>query len=176
VAPFGSLGLKAKAETALTDFKDGLYAKIEDLETAVGVVIAAIKAPFEAFSLKSLASDIIDGFIGGLVEGVEKIPEWLRPDFVDEWLRDWYEAHSPSMRMAALGQDLMKGLALGIEAGEYRPVEAMGQAAKTVNNTYNLQATYGTQMPTDLNSLLVQLLQTMQHRGYPAPLPDIGMP
>jgi hypothetical protein len=170
LAPFTSLDFKTQAEDMMKDLKDGFDAKVTDVTTAVDNVIAAIKAPFEAFSLGDLAKDI-----GGLVAGLEKIPAWLRPDFVDEWLRDWYEAHSPSKRMADLGKDLMAGLAIGMEQNTYRPALAAGSAARTVNNTYNLQATYGGQMPGNLEGLLLQLLQGMRSRGYAGPLPDMGM-
>lgn len=174
--PFRDIDLLAPMKTALQGIIDGTTEKAEEISTAITDIVGRIVNPFKEIDLAQIGRDIINGLKNGIADaagGVTDAVGGAARSAVD-WAKDTLGIGSPSTVFADIGADLMRGLELGIERNTYRPREAIGQASSTVSNTFNLQATYGGQMPSNLEGLLTQLLQGMRGRGYSVPLPDMG--
>lgn len=174
--PFRDIDLLAPMKTALQGIIDGTTEKAEEISTAITDIVGRIVNPFKEIDLAQIGRDLMDGLKNGISEKAGNVTDAVgnAADTAVDWLKQTTGIGSPSTVFADIGADLMRGLELGIERNTYRPREAIGQASSTVSNTFNLQATYGGQMPSNLEGLLTQLLQGMRGRGYSVPLPDMG--
>lgn len=81
-----------------------------------GVIVGAIGSG--ASLLVNVGRDIIKGLLGGIIEVVQKLPEFLGPikdKFVDGF-RDAFDSHSPARIMEPVGRDIGAGVIVGLSS------------------------------------------------------------
>lgn len=175
--PFRDIDLVAPIKTAFAGIKTGIDAKLTEIDAAIADVVYRITHPFADLDMASIGRNIMSGLRDGITGTASSVGDAVSDaaDSLVSGAKDLLGIGSPSKVFEGIGADLMRGLELGIERSTYRPREAVSQTAHSVTNTFNLQASYGGQMPGNLEGLLMQLLQGMRGRGYSVPLPDVGM-
>ena len=175
--PFRDIDLIAPIKTAFSGIITGVNEKAEEISTAVTDIVNRIIDPLKAIDLAQIGRDIFNGLKNGIADAAGSVSDAVSNaagNAVDT-AKNFLGIGSPSKVFADIGANMMRGMELGIERNTYRPREAIGQASSNVVNTFNLNANYGGQMPSNLEGLLTQLLQGMRGRGYSVPLPDVGM-
>lgn len=92
-----------------TDGIDFLKGKFEEVST----YLAGLRDKFIR-----IGSDIIDGLLAGLRQKWEDVKAWFAglADAIPQWVRDKLGIHSPSTVFAEIGQNVMQGLARGLDS------------------------------------------------------------
>jgi TP901 family phage tail tape measure protein len=171
--------LVAWAKNTWQGIIDGINERVSDIKQAA---IDAIQQAYDALlglpnKFVNIGKDIIGGIITGIKDKAEDLKNTITehvtnalPGFAKRALG----IGSPSTIFAAIGEDIMRGLELGIERAAYRPAQAIRNVTRqtTYNYQYNLTATYQGQ-PGNLEALLRQLTQELRMRGISAPLGDL---
>lgn len=145
---------------ALRDITDAIWDLVQTgFETAkknlvlvVTGIVDAVKDTWQGIDWGAIGQSIIDGVARGISRGAGWVKEAMLSAARNAWdaVTGFFDAHSPSRRMAGLGQDLMEGMALGIQQRARVPtLAAIGASAGVVGavttHNYYLTAQYAHQ-------------------------------
>lgn len=149
---------KTKAGELIGAMWSGLGGSGEDGARAIagawGAVVDWVNRNFDAngsifnhvyTKAKETGVNMVNGMISGLQDTFGRVQDaisWLT-DYLPQWVKDALGIHSPSTVFAAIGQNIMAGLAQGIEQMTATPQLAMagatsglvGAAGATINNS-----------------------------------------
>ena len=114
---------------------------ITELVKAVPQIMSAIISGF-ANGQKQMA-DIGKNLVKGLWEGIQSLAGWLT-DKVSDWanglwsgIKGVFGIHSPSKKMAWIGNMLMEGMANGIDDSSIEAVKSVNNATDEINDAFN---------------------------------------
>ena len=102
--------------------------------------------------------DVGKNLVKGLWEGIQSLASWLW-DKVSNWAGDLWDGicsffgiHSPSRKMAWVGDMLMMGLAGGIDETAGEAIDSATHMADDLNSVFNdLSADLSTALPSDIS-------------------------
>lgn len=117
--------------------------------------------------LKALVSAFANGFsqfaeigknlVRGLWEGIQSLASWIW-DKVSSWaknlwngIKNFFGIHSPSRKMAFIGDMIMEGLALGIDETAGEVIDSAEDMTKDLNNVFDDLGADMNKVPTDFN-------------------------
>lgn len=144
-------------------------AGIELFTSLVKNVPEIIKGVVKA--IPSILKSIIDGFasgvgqmaevgknlVRGLWEGIQSLKDWIWGK-VSSWasnlwdgIKDFFGIHSPSRKMAYVGDMLMEGMAKGIDETAGVAIDSAEDATKDLNDVFNGLSADMTSVPNDFN-------------------------
>jgi phage-related protein len=109
------------------------------IKTAVSNGIQAIIKWFHETDWKQVGIDLVRGIANGISAGVSWVISAVRGVARAAWdaIRSFFDAKSPSRLMATLGEDISRGLGLGISDSVQIPVKAMTDIGKEIANTFD---------------------------------------
>ena len=114
---------------------------ITELVKAIPQIMSAIISGF-ANGQKQMA-DIGKNLVKGLWEGIQSLAGWLT-DKVSDWanglwsgIKGVFGIHSPSKKMAWIGNMLMEGMANGIDDSSIDAVKSVNNATDEINDAFN---------------------------------------
>ena len=110
-------GARAAAEAFATDIGTRFVEGIDAALAAFGELDTYLAGVRE--QLLQAGRQMIDGLLQGLKEKWENVKAWFGSlaESIPGWIRDPLGIHSPSTVFAEIGQNIMQGLVLGLDAG-----------------------------------------------------------
>ena len=136
-----------------------------NMKTIFSGIINDIKNAFHNVDWGQIGRDIINGIVNGIKAGISWIIQAAKDaaQAAVTAAKAALQSHSPSMVMFNLGENISKGMALGILSGVgtlQRSATVLAQAVPQTVNNYYLTAQYAYQSPTSLKDdvTLLQLL------------------
>lgn len=141
-----------------------VFGILENIPLIVGTIPRIIKAMVDKFKspefkkqMSEMGKELVNGLKQGWTESWENFKQSVGENFrkMVQWIKDMLGIASPSQIFAGIGDNLMAGLAVGIDRSAMLPAAASSQAMSkvtqaTVNNTYNLTGQYQYQSETTL--------------------------
>ena len=129
---------------------------IAEIVKAVPQIIAGIVNAFG--SLVGSMAEVGKNLVKGLWEGIQSLASWIW-DKVSGWASDLWDGicdffgiHSPSRKMAWIGDMMMEGLAGGIDETAGEAINAATDMSKDLNAVFNeLSADLSTALPEDID-------------------------
>lgn len=128
---------------------------IQELVKAVPQILKAIVGAFS--NGFSQMGDVGKNLVKGLWEGIQSLAGWIW-DKVSNWASDlwsgiksFFGIHSPSKKMAFIGDMMMEGLAKGIDDNAELAIDSAKSMTKDLNSVFDDLGSDLTGMPTDFN-------------------------
>ena len=87
-------------------------------------------------SAKDLANSLINGLTSGILDGIGKVIGAIQgvTDALPQWVKDKLGIHSPSTVFQGFGQNIMEGMALGIQQLAAMPQQAIAAATAALTD------------------------------------------
>ena len=135
---------------------------ITNLPTIIMELVKAVpqilKALVNAFANGfSQFAEIGKNLVRGLWEGIQSLASWIW-DKVSSWaknlwngIKNFFGIHSPSKKMAFIGDMMMEGLALGIDETASEVIDSAEDMTKDLNNVFDDLGADMNKVPTDFN-------------------------
>ena len=134
---------------------ENLPVVIKEFVKAVPQVIMAIVNAFKAGF--DQMKDVGENLVKGIWEGIKGLAGWIK-DKVSGWskelwgsIKDFFGIHSPSRKMAFIGDKMMEGLALGIDESAKQVVNSAEKVNEDLNSVFSDLSTDFNDVPTDFN-------------------------
>lgn len=137
-------------------------ALIENLPTIIDELVKAVpqilKALVNAFANGfSQFVEIGENLVRGLWEGIQSLASWIW-DKVSDWaknlwngIKDFFGIHSPSTKMAFIGDMMMEGLAKGIDDTAGEVISSAEDMTKDLNSVFDDLGADMNKVPTDFS-------------------------
>ncbi|QTD41537.1 phage tail tape measure protein [Sporosarcina sp. Te-1] len=138
---------KEKVESIVTAAISGfvsLVVGIKDKMTEVVETVTSFWGNAQEFltniNLLQIGKDIIQGLINGISQMADKVSEKVKglADSIPDWIKRVLGIHSPSRVMMKLGEEIGKGLAVGIETTDKQVLRATDSIAATVEDGFTM--------------------------------------
>ena len=128
---------------------------IMELVKAVPQILSAIISAFgNGFSQMA---DVGKNLVKGLWEGIKSLASWIW-DQVSNWasnlwngIKNFFGIHSPSTKMAFIGDMMMEGLAKGIDETAGEVIGSAEEMTKDLNSVFDGLGSDMSKVPTDFN-------------------------
>ena len=128
---------------------------IVEIVKAVPQILSAIINGFS--SGFSQMADVGKNLVRGLWEGIQSLAGWIW-DKVSNWagdlwsgIKNFFGIHSPSKKMAWIGDMMMEGLANGIDETASEVLSSANRMVNNLNNVFDGLSADMSEMPTDFN-------------------------
>lgn len=131
-----------KVWDAIKNFASDAWDAIKGFGSRVGGFVSDLIADFKAIpaAMLGVGKDIVYG----LWNGIKSVMNWLKEKIENSFIgtiigkvNDLFGRKSPSKVFAAIGKDLVRGLAIGIETSKALAVDAVGQLAFSTVGNFN---------------------------------------
>ena len=112
--------MKQNAATNWENMKNDAQTKFENIKTSIQNKLQEAESFLKGLNWRQIASDLINGFLGGLKEKWDQVTSWAKEaaDGLTSKLKSAFDIHSPSKLWEQIGVFLDEGLTQGLEKGE----------------------------------------------------------